>query len=735
MNHVTKISLAVRKLAAGLFVAGCGMANAQDIPQTDLALAEVTVTAQRTSASLQDVAVSVTALSGEDLARQQVDNTLDVISKVPNLIGSNNVGLGSATAFFLRGVGQDESLATSDPAVGTYVDGVYISRQINNNAYLYDLDRIEVLRGPQGTLYGRNTSGGAVKVITRKPEDTHKGYFDASYGDYDSYALKAMINSPITDTVAFRLNTFALAQDEGFIKNLSTGEDIWAPEGHGIRAQLRFQPTDKIDFTLAVEYGKEEGTGFTGSDFARNTDRNYFTVVSGLENQFAETEQSGITLGGTFKIGAVSIESITAWRDLDQRFLLDLSDADPSQYILPHKSNHKQLSQEFVFSGENDSIDWVAGIFYMDERNQSDIGDELFLFGGLVAANFRRDLRNDNRSYGVFAETSFNFGEQWALTIGGRQTEEKKSVNNTQYFVAPDGSARSVGNSAYPGIPGLLVPLWGNAQIIANGTPTELKFSEFTPKLAVEYRHSDDVLAYVSYAEGFKSGGWNARVTDVRDFVDFQPETVKSFEVGLKSEWMNDRLRANLTYFQANYDDFIITALNDQGRFVTINAAEVEIKGFEGEFAFVATENLNFFTSFGTMDNEYTKLVGAAFPRTNEVKRTPEMSYQIGFNWDVELPELGGRMITTGTFSHQDQYYNGLGNAAVELAPAIDLVDISIGYEPSDRRWAITASCKNCSNEEYFHSTLDFGSLGFATQFPGLPRTWRVGFRYNFGVL
>lgn len=160
-------------------------ALAQQASNTGRVLEEIVVSAQRTEESLQDVPISVTALGEDDLERRQIISTLDLISQVPNLVGSNNVGLGSATSFFLRGVGQDESIATSDPAVGTYIDGVYIARQINNNSYLYDVARIEVLRGPQGTLYGRNTSGGAVRVITTKPEDELKGYLDLSYGDYD----------------------------------------------------------------------------------------------------------------------------------------------------------------------------------------------------------------------------------------------------------------------------------------------------------------------------------------------------------------------------------------------------------------------------------------------------------------------------------------------------------------------------------------------------------------------
>jgi iron complex outermembrane recepter protein len=357
---VNELTRAVRIVLATVGATACAAAMAQEPAGGAPVLTEITVTAQRTAASLQDVPISVTALGAEDIQRQQITSTLDVISKVPNLVGSNNVGLGSATAFFLRGVGQDESLSTSDPAVGTYVDGVYIARQINNNSYLYDVDRIEVLRGPQGTLYGRNTSGGAVKVMTTRPGDQLAGYVDLSYGDYDSYAARGMINAPISDTLSFRLNGFVLGQDEGYIRNLTTGEEIWAPEGYGARAQLRFRPNDDVDFTLAVEYADEEGTGLTGSDFNRNTDRDYFTVVSGLPGQFAETDQIGVTLGGTFMLGSVTVESITGWRDLNQRFLLDLSDDAPPQYVLPHDSNHKQIRSSSFPATPARSTGWPA---------------------------------------------------------------------------------------------------------------------------------------------------------------------------------------------------------------------------------------------------------------------------------------------------------------------------------------------------------------------------------------
>lgn len=708
-------------------------AVAQQAPGTGPVLQEIVVSAQRTQESLQDVPISVTALGEADLERRQISSTLDLISQVPNLVGSNNVGLGSATSFFLRGVGQDESISTSDPAVGTYIDGVYIARQINNNTYLYDIERMEVLRGPQGTLYGRNTSGGAVRVITKRPEDDSKGYIDLSYGDYDRYNVKAMLNVPFTDSLSFRLNAFVLGQDEGFIKDLTTGEEYWAPEGAGARAQLRYNPSDTVDMTLSVDYADEKGTEVIGSDFNRNTDNNLFTVVSGLEGQFAETDQLGVTLNMEFAIGDMTLASITGWRDLNQTYLLDLSDDVVPQYVLPHDSNHKQWSQEFTLSATSGKLDWLAGVFYMAEENSSTVGDELFLFGGAVAANFRKTLDNDTDSYAIFAQGTYNLTDRFAVTLGGRYTEEKKSVDVTQYIVFP-GPATG-GSGGFPGAEGILFPFWDTSDVVAAGTPSKVTFSEFTPKVALEYRQSEDLLWYLSYTEGFKSGGWNARVTDPLDFVLFNPETVQSYEAGLKSELFDNRLRANLTLYRADYDDFIITALNADGRFVTINAAQARIQGIEAELLYRATENLDLFGNLGTMDNEYLKLEGADFPITNEIKRTPKVSYQLGFNWSIPVPTMGGGFFTTATLSHQDKYYGGLKNDPVELSEAIDLVDFIVGYGPDNGRWTLEASCKNCSDEEYHHSTLNFGTLGFATQFPGLPRTWQVRFRYNFGAL
>jgi iron complex outermembrane receptor protein len=700
-------------------------------------LAEVTVTAQRVSERLQDVPLSVTALSAVELQDRQVLTGLDLARQVPNLYASNNVGLGSAASFFLRGVGQDESLPTSDPAIGVYVDGVYISRQVANNVLLYDLDRVEVLRGPQGTLYGRNTSGGAIKFVTRKPEANFGGYVDTNYEfEYNRYLIDAVVNAPFTDTLYGKLSVVNTKQQDGFIKDVTTGQDAWAPEATGVRGQLRWVPSEVADITATVEYLKDEGQEVIGQDRLFDDQGTLFKVISGLPNQFEKTETNAVTVNGLFSFGNVQLESITGYRDLDQTFYEDFSDQVIPAYKIPNAGTHRQWSQEFTLSGKAASVDWLAGVYYMDETNHVFLGDELFLFGGFIAANFMKDLQNSTESSAVFAQATWHANDRLGLTAGGRYTEEKKDVSVDQFIVIPDPGIPGVtipdyAPSDYPGARGPLLPFWDTAAVQAAGTDTSPTFSEFDPKLGVDYKITDSAMLFVSWTQGFKSGGWNARVTDPRDFVLYEPETVDSYELGLKSQWLDNRLRANVTLFRADYNNFQITAINPAtGSFITVNAAKMRNQGIEGEFAWSASDSVSLFANIGTNDAKYTESTSPAVSVSDKVKRTPEMSYALGA--DIHYPIGNGRLIGNVRYTHTDEYFADLANSESAHVPPVGLFDVMFGYESSDATWRATVSCKNCADEESFHSALDFGALGFATRFPNPPRQVFLNLRYNF---
>ena len=692
---------------------------ADDEALEEFTLEEVIVTAQRREAAMQSVPIAVSAFTETDMDRRQIVSTLDLIRNVPNLVGSNNVGLSSATSLFLRGVGQDESISSQDPAVGTYVDGVYIARQISNNAYLYDIERIEVLRGPQGTLFGRNTSGGAINIITRKPSEDVDGEIEAAIGSFDSYSLKGRFNAPLSDKVYFNASIFTAQRDKGFQQNITLGTRTYDAGSSGVRASLRAMPNDNVDIVVTAEYAEQSDTGITGSDFWGPNPDDLFVVQSGLEGTFNEIDQFALTANIVWSTGNSQWTSITGWRDLDHNFRIELTDNPVPAWVLDQTGKHKQFSQEFHWSGSSDTLDWTVGAFYMKETNENLRRDELFFFGGLIAGDFVADFENDADSWALFGQGSWHMNDKWTLLFGGRWSDEEKTMDIVQSV--------DIGG-------GILFPLWGNAELEALGTETRPTWDDFTPLLGIQYAINDDHMVYGKYTEGFKSGGWNARATDPRDFNLIDAETAEAFEAGFKSEFMNNRLRLNGAFFHNTYKDFIITAINpDTGMFVTINAAEALITGFEFELSARPTEAFDWYASLGYMKNEYKELgPNVLFDPDNEIKRTPKYTAQIGFNYYWKLGNQNGSVILSADYSHQDKYFAAVNNSVAELAPATDLVYAGISYLGGNGNWMVTAECRNCTDEEYHTSTLDFGVFGIATQYPGPRRMFILKLKYMY---
>jgi iron complex outermembrane receptor protein len=297
---------------------------------------------------------------------------------------------------------------------------------------------------------------------------------------------------------------------------------------------------------------------------------------------------------------------------------------------------------------------------------------------------------------------------------------------------AVPGTIANYAPASYPGARGPLLPFWNTTQVVANGTEVAPKFTKFDPKVGVDYKLSDDAMVFASFTKGFKSGGWNARVTDPRDFVLYRPESVTSIEVGLKSTWLDNSLRLNLTYFDARYKDFIVTAINPAtNSFITVNAAKMHNRGVEGELAWQPQEAVTFFANFGTNDAKYTQSTTDAIALSSKVKRTPKATYSLGA--ELREPAGSGEVFANLWYSHQGEYYADLANSPYALVPSYPVLDASAGWESAEKDWRLSVSCKNCANKENFHSALVFATLGFATQYPSLPRQVFLSARYNFG--
>ncbi len=702
------------------------------------ALEEIVVTAQKRSESMQDVPISIQVFTADEIERLNISNTIDLVRNVPNMIGINNVGLPQAASYFLRGVGQDESISSLDPAVGTFVDGVYISRQIANNARLYDVDSVEVLRGPQGTLYGRNTSGGAIRIITQKPHDHNEGFIDLAYGEYDTKEVTGKANLVISDNIFLKMTAFYLDQSDGFLQNVTLNRDQWTREATGARVQVLYSPSDRFEALFSYEHSDDDTGGIVGANaLSACCAGDVYKVESGLVNTWAGTNLDAYSLRATWDLDNMQVDLIMARRNLNHNFMNDYSDQVIPAYIIPNDSDHMQESFELNFSGEGreGAVRWAAGASYYDDDNDVTFGDGLCLFGCVVEATFWRDMTNVTKTRAVYADVAFDINDQWTLTVGGRHTDDSRVMTVQQYLdVSPIKIRdRNRGNfldrSGYIQIPGVT---FGTADVVALGTPDRFDISEFTSRVIIEYNPTDSIMVYASVADSFKGGGWAARVTSAADFKGLTPEFVDSREFGMKSQWLNDTVRFNITYFDSDYKDLQVTAIDQvSGAFVYSNKADASVDGIEAEFVYAPRDNLTVFANLGTLNGNYTDVrPGAEDLMTKELKRTPDLSYRLGVLYDQDM--ANGELNLSVVLNHEDEYYSNQNNTTYGTRPSSDTWDLNVTYRPSDANWRLTAGCTNCADEDRWNSTLDFGSLGFATQFQDLPRLWRVSFRYDY---
>jgi outer membrane receptor protein involved in Fe transport len=605
----------------GLPAALTGVASAQ-VGGGDV-LEEITVTAQRRNESIQTVPVAVTAIDPVQLERRQITDTKQVIYNVPNLTGNSNVGQATATAFFLRGVGTTENLATADTSVGLYVDDVYIARQAVNNFNLADIERIEVLRGPQGTLYGRNTNGGAIKIVTKKPSADPELAVRGSYGNYNRWSLRLSGNAPITDEVFVRAN-FLTQQGDGYIRNLTLGKDVNDLDYVGGRIAVRALPSENVDINFAFDYSKDVTNGNYASD--------------------------------------------------------------------------------------------IAGVYYFKETADIDLTDLTRSVANGPQSRFNKVYDIEIESYAGFAQLEYTLGD-FTLLAAARYTSEDRSMDVVQTSSIPTALFNYT-----------TADLRARAAAGQNITP-DRSFSRTTPKFGVNWQINDELFAYASYTEGFRSGGWTGRALRVDQFINFAPETVETYELGLKTTLAGGKVRWNTSVFSMDYSDLFNT-LTIAGVF-TVQTADAKIEGAETEFTYRASRWLDLFANVGYLDTAYkgTRPVNLA----PELQRAPQLQVKAGFS--VDYPLAAGSLLVNADAFYTDKYLASPANLSftVPLQPAgvgvtgdFTIVNASVGYRWNEDKYEVSASCTNCLDEEYFEGGTYIGS--YAGVWTGAPRFYRLGF-------
>jgi iron complex outermembrane receptor protein len=626
--------------------------------------------------------------------------------------------------YYIRAQGNDESISTFDPPVGTYVDDVYITRQNANNFALFDVERIEVLRGPQGTLYGRNTTGGAISVVMKKPGDTTKGFVEVGAGSFGKHLVRASLDMPLSDKVLSKISVFDTA-DDGYLKNLATGEKYNNSDMTGLRVALRVLPSDTVTWDIAVDTTDIEATaihGFIDGDDRISTSK----ITGGLPANFDQKADYGnevktlnITSNLAWDMAGGTANFIIGNREIEQDFLLNFPIAAPFPdfFLIDNNGEHDMFSAELKWSGNimNDRVFLSTGLYYMDEDNKVDFADYLDLAAvGVPAppstvftALADRVLSNGTKSMAVYAQADIKIGDKGTLTLGARYTDEEKTF----------GYSGSI----------------TNADLDAAGVPRSQDEQKVTPRIAYSHAVNDDMMIYASITNGFKSGGWNAREAVAATALPFGPEEIWAYEAGIRADWMDGRLRTNITAFYSDLEDLQTTSAY-AGDFLTTNAGGLEVTGLEAEITALPTDNWQIFAAIGLQDPKYVDLAGGCVTPNNDLaayntdcsvadpKRSPEETYTIGTAIDIPM----GSFTVTPTAMARYIGENVTGTRGTGVNDAVTLVNAGIKITDASDQWQLQLECKNCTDKEYVTSFL-------FVNYYNAPRTYMATLKYNFG--
>jgi iron complex outermembrane receptor protein len=755
--------------AALLYATTAGAQGASDATPAaadDALLAEVVVTAQRRPERQQDVPVSMTVVAPETFRAVGARDISDVGKFAPNVSFDDVVtqsGGTNATSIYIRGIGQSDFLQTTDPGVGLFVDGVYVARSVGSLLDVAEVERVEVLRGPQGTLFGRNTIGGAISVTSRLPGDAYGMSARLTTGSDDRLDAFVRVDAPLAPTLRTSLSVASFDQD-GYQSRPNVGDTLGNRHRRVARAAAVWEPVETFKATLLADYthARERGAPATlervvqtcpravttpavgrcdayaapgaapGQSYlfnnvppvnraaggagvgrsvydARYVPTNPF-VNYGTGPEVSELDLWGASLTLDAKLGAASLRSITAFRTFDAYFIRD-TDVSPYAIVTPSSTvDQRQFSQELQLYGTafGERLDWLGGLYWFDELADDDSD---FAVASFALQSGGKDI--GSRSAAAFAQATWHFTPGLGLTAGARYTDERRTYTPTQYFVS------SVTGTPPPGL------------VIVPAVENELNYSKPTWRVALEGKPADGVLVYGSWATGFKSGGFVQRNQVVRTALPtFGPENVEVIELGAKKFRSDRRLSASVAVFDSRYRDLQIRVIDSSFSPVTSNAGDARIRGAEAEFEAVPHPQLRFTGGVGYLDAKYTRIAPNApdIRLSSKLTDTPEWSANLATVASLPLP--GGTLSGRVDYSYRTSHYNDAENTPELKQGAFGLLDVSATWRSAFGDWtyAVTGGVRNATDEHYRVSGYSLAAQGPIASTYGRPREWFLSF-------
>lgn len=731
--HATAASAATLMLAAGLAAAP---AHAQQTPQDDPAtmLDEVIVTAQRREQSLQEVPVAITAFGAETLERTAATGIQDIVGKAPGVtLTQFNIG---EPQVYIRGVGTTSDSAASDPSIGVSIDEVSIGRAGASALAFLDIQRVEVLRGPQGTLYGRNASGGALNVYTNRPAFEDTTSLTARAGSFGEYGVEGVINRVMDENTAGRL-AFRYTTNDGYAEHVPTGEGLEGGTSWGLRGTV-LHATGPWKFVVGLDYSEDDMDGHARIPVTTASTAPAFVALinslrSGLDvrqsysspDNYQRRTNYGVTARVEREAEAFDFTSLTSYRDNNYSWRDNLGGLPFPGFPLMvddrASEEASQFSQEFrLTSKPGSTINWVAGVYGFKENVQR--GERFIVNAALPIAppNFGGDVDflqdGTNTSYAVFGQANIPFAQIWELTLGARWTHDSREI--TQVAIDNDRGA-----SPPAGIP--LGP--GGSPYTAAGDAT---FEEPTWKVALAVEPLPDVRLYASYDRGYKAGSFvSTAQSALQASTPIRSELLDNYELGLKSTVLGGRLRLNAAAFWLDYQDLQVYEL--LGLNLVTSNASAEVNGFEIETALAVSSNITIGGSYTSLDAKYTSnaVSGAQVLPYNglTLPRSPDSQYTlyIDSEWDV----AGGVLAARADYQWQDDFFFDPSNNPEVLSPAHGLASAYLSYETAGGL-KLAVYGKNLGDEEYQTHIIKNVGIGFSVF--GAPRSFGVSLSQRF---
>ncbi len=708
------------------------LAAALVVPAAAQATDEITVSAQRRDANIQEVPISVTALSDTDMQRLNIEVVADIAKNVPNLQTYTVTAGAAAMQVFMRGAGvQNPGFNAAEAPVGIYIDDVYRGRVGTVNLELADIERIEVLRGPQGTLYGRNSIAGAIKVITRTPGEDFYANASLGMGDFETTKVTGAIGGAVADGVGLSISGLYNDRGEGWIKRGSVGgRKLGEYDNKAVRTKLNLFGDDVFSAVATLEYVDAENDGYNAIPYGPTisppaspgspVEGFYTTLVPDTTAGLGETKQGNASLDMSWALEGFTFRSLTSYGDVRDRFNFDLNggafEAAPAfivasptgGFFIRSLAENQTFTQEFSFAGGNDNVDWIAGMFFMKESGEQDYRANLDVAG----LSLLESSETDTTSYAIFGEATWQVSDSFSLTAGARWTLDDKEYQNTcTGTLCNDGAAMPT-----PGP-------WTN-DIGDN-------FNEFTPRLIGQWQLSEDTMVFAGVSRGFQAGGFQTLCfgNQFCNRVIFDPQTVTSWEAGVKTE-IRDRVRLNISTFYAQYDELQQTAIDTVGgSFPIQNVGDVDVKGLEIEATLDVTDNLQVWTAIGLTDEDISsatlaKLAPAA--AKGRLPGQPRQTVRLGLDYRRAVsPDWD--FLLSADLDYASGYYATINNV-------LDIPDYTryngrIGLEQSNGPWSVALSGTNLNDSEDLFSGIAGNGTNIRTPQP--PREYMLTFSYR----